>query len=248
MSDEKRNFGATVVQVCGGLVLVLALLALVVLSFERAHAAGRWVLMGDDIGTTVREQNTVPDPNNVLAAQLQRKTGIQVDNMPLGPVGWQLMSTKLESAILAVKGTGAEGIIIFLGSHDWATGQNLGQIDLRVRARIAEAKAAGLKVVCVTPIHRTRETERHGPNPGQLSAKGNPLITNPANPGVRGYDQYISYYCSTQGAAVIHGHGSNLESAAFWGDLYGLQVHLNGVGHEALANYIISKMRLLGYW
>lgn len=215
---------------------------------DKAAAAERWVILGDGVSTVVVENGQMADPATVAANRLQQVMGFPVENRPVGG-SWALNPQLLKSAIASLAGTGTTGVILAFGVNDWSTGQNLQRMGFEIMSRIKELKALGIvRVVCLTPLHRSGEDKRHGPNPGQVTAYGNPLITNPGNPGVLSYSRWIASVCSANGAGTIDGHPFHLPFAYYGNNPMNGQLQLNGLGHEWLAQHIREQLQMKGYW
>lgn len=240
-SFNQRHFGI-------GLAVLSLILALYALFGSRVEAAERWAIVGDGTLVTIYEDRPYDLPDQLVPAQVQRLTNHTILNLAGSGTGWAYNTSVLALRLEASKALGLTGVIINVGQYDWVTGQNLTVIRTNLTNLIAGAKAAGLKVVCLTPFYRNDWATRKGPNPGQVSARGNPLFTNPANPGVPGYANLMGAYCTNAGAEVIVGRNAPVGLANL-GPLnsFTRYIFLRST-HDVVAPWLVDQMRARGHW
>lgn len=219
--------------------LIIAALAVFAI---QAQAAERWVIVGDGGSNVVSGSPVEYAPEKTWAALLSAKTHHQFINIAIGAASFVYVGADLRVQIEAAKALNPDGIIIATGANDWVTGQHLSNLFSHVTAAVNAAKATGKKVVCLTPHYRTDWATRKGPYPGQATARGNPLFTNLANPGVPGYANLIASYCRNAGASVIVGRDAAIGLANVGPLTQFLRVALLPTGHEAMANHVHQQL------
>lgn len=192
----------------------------------------RWLLMGDSIQATVVEQAFEPSADSLAAAIVQREAPVTVQNLSVPGAGvyrdWESQRSKGDS----LKGYRAKGLIITLGTNDYGTGQDPSKVYMYYKYLVLQAREAGLKVVCVTPIWRRGEAT-------PKTETGYPLSE---------YRRQIKGACLGGGGQVIAGESAPLADLRYFGDDSDVGLHLNTEGHKVFAKFLLCKMRELGYW
>ena len=219
---------------------------LAMLFFTNVQAGERWVVLGDGTATAIQENAVVPHPDQRWTALVQTRTGHEIINLAGGAEGWAINQVVTITKAATLKALGFDKVILAYGTNDFGTGQNLGVVAAGIGRVVGALKAQGFTVVCLTPIYRTDWQTRRGPNPGQQSARGNPLFTNPANPGVIGYANFMGGYCSFNGAQVIQGQQAPVRFDQLGGWFF--RMFLNIDGHDRMATFMTTQMRAKGHW
>lgn len=200
--------------------------------------AERWILLGDSIQSLVYGPGSVlGDQSRLTAAQLSRLLNIAINNLSSpgarmtdgGQLGFGAASNK--NAITMVRGYAPmAGIIITLGTNDWTNPGTSAQSLLdSYRGMIQHCRALGLAVVGVSPLNRV------GGGNGVQHPDG--IFT------LGDFQYFIEAVCQEQGVKMIQGGTAPLTAAHFADGL-----HLNADGHDVFCQWLIQKMRALGYW
>jgi hypothetical protein len=203
----------------------------------------RWILIGDSIMSNVTESNSniVGLSRNLAAHLVEEKANVVIHNLSSpgarmadgGIKGFGFVNYK--NSINHVSGYfGVKGIIITLGTNDWGY-STPGEYFTAYLSVIKHAKSLGLKVVCVSPIWRADENsfkQPKGDKPLQLWV----------------YRLVTMWACEQGGGVYIDGREAPVVGLQFFGDKSNFGLHLNTYGHLVFSDWLVYKMRNIGYW
>lgn len=211
-------------------------------SCTEAKAQERWIVVGGGSWLTVSGSPIVFDPSLAWPALLAAKSHHQVIPLNNDNTGFLYNGANLFVQIEAAKALKPTGIIIAADPLDWVTSQSLVNTLANVQKAVVAAKAAGVPVVCLTPHYRTDWRTRRMP----LSARGIPLLTDPANPGRAGFAQRVGGTCSVAGAAVIWGSAAVAGLANVGPLTQFTRTVMLPSGHEAMATHVYQQLVNMG--
>lgn len=211
----------------------------------------KWLLIGDSVSGVVWEPNIIPHANMIYPSLVQEGR-VTLHNLNVGASGYVYNQAASELAVQSAKAYGAIGAVLALGTNDFGTGQNIAAVQARAAYYVSLLKQQGIpRVVCLTPLPRYDWRVRRGPNPGQVSALGHPLIPDLSAPARMTYSSAIAVGCMSAGAAVIYGyaapvaigpvHFTALTGTTLW-------IFLSQAGHAAVAPWLTQQMQARGFW
>lgn len=218
-------------------------------TIEDAKAAERWVVVGDFRTQAIMDAGVPGDPTNSSWSVIRRTVPVDIVNLASDAHGYAFRSEVTSAKIQIALGAGAKGVILNLGTYDWATNNTPDRMRQFMRLIIPQLKAKGLAVVCLTPLYHPDERVLRGP----LSAKGYQLNYIPGLPfSVQrpSYQALMAYECQLLGAQVISGRAAPIglsDVSAPTGTLVKPYILTTG-GHAKLAIHLISNMQRLGHW
>jgi lysophospholipase L1-like esterase len=204
--------------------------------------AERWIFLTDSIQTEVLSLATAPEglAGDLTAMQLPGLVNIvpQLIGAPGlrmtdgGTPGFGACSNK--NAIGMASGyMAATGLVIMLGTNDWANPGTLGLEFINdYRATVDYAKGLGLKVVCVCPLWRADEASTVAHADGSSYS-------------LQQFRDWIGQITLQEGVSWIDGTNAPCTSQP---TQYADGIHLNQAGHLLFAPWLVSEMRALGFW
>lgn len=219
--------------------LILSVLMAVLQAGSYAFAAPqeRWILLGDSLQALVHEPAGVtPQARQLTANRIPQLVNVNIQNistpgLTMAHNGYVWNAYDNRNVLRLIDGYyGAKGIVITLGTNDWATPSiTTAMFHDQYKAVIDEAKTHGLTVVCVTPIWRADKD--------QYRPAGN------ASYQLWTFQWIATTVCQNNGAQVIDGSQAPLLPSHFTDG-----IHLNGVGHGVFTAWLIQQMQALGHW
>lgn len=143
-----------------------------------------------------------------------------------------------KNAITMVRGYAPmAGIIITLGTNDWTNPGTSAQSLLdSYRGMIQHCRALGLAVVGVSPLNRVG---------------GGDGVQHPDGIFTLGDFQYLIEAVFQEQAALLGSqHVKMIQggTAPLAAEHFADGLHLNALGHDVFCQWLIQKMRALGYW
>lgn len=227
------------------IVAELALLAPATLAQVSPLQPERWILVGDSIQANIFEQTIEPQARNLIANQIPLRANVIIHNV--SAPGMRMTARKLPeftlpgasgrlSTLEQISGAyGAAGVVITLGSNDWAQPDvEKAQLIEAYRVYVAHARKLGLEVVCVGPIWRSDwdHAVRH--------PDGDYVLAD--------FSAAIRDACVSAEGSYIDGLEAPLANLRYYGDVNPPIVHLNTKGHAVFADWLVAEMRKIGYW
>ncbi|WMD23289.1 GDSL-type esterase/lipase family protein [Achromobacter seleniivolatilans] len=202
------------------------------------NAGDRWIYVGDSTsaGIFIGSPPVRQSAENLITTNLAKNTGCYIQNLSWGGArvadgnvpmfGW----ASNFSTILRVSGPPvAKGLIIALGTNDWAqTSVSGAEFIASYRGMVRAAKFHGLAVVGMTPLWRSDGANR------PMKADGAWNIVE--------WGGLIADICSQEGAKFINGYEAPLTPANF-----GDGVHPDEAGHLLWEPYVRTKMQGFNY-
>lgn len=198
----------------------------------------RWIYIGDSISAGVFTGSPpVRQPaNNLMPTILAKNTGAVIQNLSWGGArladggvqgfGWASNFPTIQRISGPPK---AEGLIISLGTNDWAlTTVSGAEFIAGYRSLIRSAKTLGLKVVGMTPLWRADG----GSRPAKADGAWNILE----------WGGIIAGVCYEEGIHFISGYSAPMTAAHFPDG-----VHLNDAGHQVWEPYARAEFNRYGY-
>jgi len=197
----------------------------------------RWLLWGDSIHTYAFESDgTFGNPGKLLASRAPSVVNVSIQNLSAGGnracsgghpgVG---MEDHLATINGVLGGGNPQGILIALGTNDWASPAVSGIKFVQAYRKIVQHCAAGMKVVCVSPIWRHDYGKKNQKEDGAWA--------------LADYQDWVTSVAQEQGVQWIDSKLADLKPSHFADG-----VHLNGSGHIAVGDFIIKQMCELGHW
>lgn len=223
-------------------------------SAQASNGTGpRWVIIADSVASTVLEQGVVPTADGAWPNKVQILAPVSTTLLAGGATGYVYNPNPAKILVESVPALAPAGVILALGTNDFGTGQNISMLQANVKAMVARLKALGVKqVVCLTPIKRWDMRTRRGPNPGQVSALGHPLIPDLSAPARMTYSSAIASACGAAGGIAIYGYTAPtvVGYTHYTPPVVGTSIFLflNTAGHAVVADWLVSAMRIRGLW
>lgn len=202
----------------------------------------RWIFLTDSIQTQVSSAASEPEGLATALTALQLPHAVNIVPQLIGAPGLRMTDggtpgfgacTNKNAIGMASGYMAAKGLIIMLGTNDWAnpgTG-GLEFID-NYRSVVKYAKGLGLKVVCVCPLWRADEaaTVSHFDG-GEYS--------------LQQFRNWIGQVSLQEGVYWIDGTTAPCTAMP---EYYSDGVHLNQLGHLAFGPWLVEKMQAFGFW
>ena len=206
-----------------------------------AASPNRWILFGDSIQSEVfgTVAGTNAPATALTASQIPGLANVVLQNISSpglrmtdgGDPGFGAFSNK--GAIGLVSGFfGAFGLIITLGTNDWANPPTTGgEFTTDYRGVIDYAKSLGMVVVCVSPLWRFDE--------------GAPIAHADATYWLANFRTTIQAIAQQEGVYFVDG---TLAPCTSHPELYADGIHLNQDGHAQFAPWLVAQIRALQLW
>lgn len=203
-----------------------------------AGAGPRWVILGDSIMTVTLGDGEAKD---LATNQIPQLTNVTIHNVSRGggrvsTSAWGVIDyyPSIQAWLGGAWSSQLDGVIITLGTNDWAAEQTRLSEFLSDYATIVQAAVSrGIEVVCVSPLLRADESRRRRP-PGQWN--GADLQT---------WRTWIHLVCDNRGGQALSGTWLIPSPTSKW---MPDGLHLNAQGHAEFARSLVDWMRFLGYW
>lgn len=204
--------------------------------------ADRWLFLTDSIQTEVMSAPAAPGGLATALTALQLPASVNIVPQLIGAPGLRITDggtagfgafSNKNSIGMASGYMAAKGLLIMLGTNDWANPGSGGLEFINdYRAVIKYAKGLGLKVVCVSPIWRSDECDPVSHSDG-------------ASYSLQQFRNWIGQLTLQEGVFWIDGTTAPCTSKP---EFYSDGVHLNQAGHLAFSPWLVSKMQALGFW
>jgi hypothetical protein len=221
-----------------------SLIALLLIA-GNAHAVlqDRWILVGDSIMSNVFEENSnIPAlASNLTSHLIEQKANVVIHNFSspgarMGDGGIKGVGAVNQiGAISHISGFfKAKGVIITLGTNDWGA-TSTSEYYLAYSKFVKHARSKGLLVACVSPIWRADQNsykQVKGDNRWQLWT----------------YRLVTQWACEHSGGKYIDGGQAPVQGLQFFGDKNNFGLHMNTYGHSVFSDWLVYKMRNLGYF
>ncbi|MDD2108949.1 SGNH/GDSL hydrolase family protein [Pseudomonas asiatica] len=204
----------------------------------------RLLVLGDSISSGVYEDAGAGDQSKLWVNRLPSLVGISVSNLSSpgqritagGQAGFGIAANL--NAISMVSGySGAKWAVITAGTNDTANyGSGLIEYIDSLRSVIAYCRSLGMIVIVISPIWR-----------GDVASVKRHIDGDFSFEAFRVYGEMVAYEEKSKPGPDVHvftGLQAPLLPAHFIED----QVHLNASGHDVFTEWILGKMRSIGYW
>lgn len=198
----------------------------------------RWIYVGDSIsaGVFTGSPPVRQQAYNLMPTILAKNTGAVIQNLSWGGArladggvsgyGWASNFPTIQRVSGPPK---AEGLIIALGTNDWALSTVSGaEFIASYRSLIRAAKTQGLKVVGMTPLWRADGANRLPKADGAWN--------------ILEWGGMIAGVCYEEGIHFINGYAAPMTPANFPDGL-----HLDDAGHIAWEPYTRTEFQRFGY-